>query len=100
MKSILFVIAHQDDLAFGMGGTAYLLKDRFKLHVACLCRVVREPPDGDAYNIRMRGQQAHCRSTFYRRDEDISHAEGFKTLRPLTSSRECILFGLGAPEEK
>ena len=217
MKNIVIVFVHQDDSAFGMGGTAYLLKDRYKLHVICLnqpepavrgremeaeCRAlnagltglglpdpyadkatcekvaevmkrldpvavfgmwpldfhphhsacseitrramhlaginpefymfetgftdqtVRFDPDifvditpvfdnkielirlYESQNgndrlvkrcltqARMRGQQAHCRSTFYRKEEDISYAEGFKMLRPVTSNRKCILFGL------
>ena len=35
MKSILLVVAHPDDLAWGMGGTDLLLKDRYHLHVVC-----------------------------------------------------------------
>ena len=35
MKSILFVVAHPDDVAFGMGGTALLLKGKVELHVIC-----------------------------------------------------------------
>ena len=217
-RNILFVIPHQDDLEFGMGGTAYLLKDKYKLTVclvlgqeasymrmqeqeaACrmlgadlvslkrtelfadkaTCEEVAEVmrrldpvavfgmwpldvhPDHSASSeitrramhmadvnpefymfegdfavqtVRfdpdifvditsvieakkelllchksqnteqdlvekcmsqffMRGQQAHCRPIFYRKEEDIAYAEGFKTLRPVTSNRECILFGL------
>ena len=35
MRSILFVVAHPDDVAGGMGGTALLLKDKYDLHVIC-----------------------------------------------------------------
>jgi len=35
MRSILFVVAHPDDVAYGMGGTALLLKGKYKLHVVC-----------------------------------------------------------------
>ena len=38
MDSILFIVAHPDDLAFGMGGTALLMKDKFKLHIFCATR--------------------------------------------------------------
>ena len=38
MKSILLVVAHPDDVAYGMSGTAYLLKDRYKLHVTCMTK--------------------------------------------------------------
>jgi LmbE family N-acetylglucosaminyl deacetylase len=38
MKSILFVVAHPDDVANGMGGTAYLLKDKYKLFVLCMTK--------------------------------------------------------------
>lgn len=35
MESVLFVVAHPDDLAYGMGGIAFLLRDRFDLHLVC-----------------------------------------------------------------
>jgi LmbE family N-acetylglucosaminyl deacetylase len=38
MKSILFVVAHPDDVAYGMSGTAYLLKDSYRLHVLCMTK--------------------------------------------------------------
>lgn len=38
MPSIVFVIAHPDDLSNSMGGTACLLKKRYRLHVLCLTR--------------------------------------------------------------
>ena len=36
--AVAFVVAHPDDVAFGMGGTATLLKKRYKLHVFCASR--------------------------------------------------------------
>lgn len=38
MKSILFVVAHPDDVACGMSGTAYLLKDKYQLFVLCMTK--------------------------------------------------------------
>ena len=38
MDSIVFVVAHPDDMAYGMSGTAFLLKDRYRLHVVCATR--------------------------------------------------------------
>ncbi|GAH72350.1 unnamed protein product, partial [marine sediment metagenome] len=35
MESVLFVVAHPDDLAYGMGGIAFLLRDKFDLHLVC-----------------------------------------------------------------
>lgn len=35
MKSIVFIVAHPDDVAFGMGGTALLLSKKYKIHVFC-----------------------------------------------------------------
>ena len=35
MESVLFVFAHPDDAAYGMGGVAWLLKDKFDLHLIC-----------------------------------------------------------------
>jgi len=33
--AIAFIVAHPDDVALSMGGTALLLKDKYKLHVIC-----------------------------------------------------------------
>ena len=44
MATILFVVAHPDDVAFGMGGTAWLLKDRYDLHVVCVTKGERGLP--------------------------------------------------------
>lgn len=38
MDAIVFVVAHPDDVAYGMGGTATLLKDKYHLHVVCATR--------------------------------------------------------------
>jgi len=38
MEKILFLVAHPDDVAFGMGGTALLLKEKFELQVVCATR--------------------------------------------------------------
>jgi LmbE family N-acetylglucosaminyl deacetylase len=35
MESVLFLVAHPDDLACAMGGTALLLRDRYELHLLC-----------------------------------------------------------------
>jgi LmbE family N-acetylglucosaminyl deacetylase len=35
MKSVVFIVAHPDDVAFGMGGTALLLSQKYKIHVLC-----------------------------------------------------------------
>lgn len=37
-QSILFIVAHPDDLSHSMGGTAYLLKNQYDLHVFCLTK--------------------------------------------------------------
>ncbi|MDA3797825.1 MAG: PIG-L family deacetylase [Kiritimatiellae bacterium] len=44
MKNIVFVVAHPDDMAYGMGGTAWLLKDKYNLHVLCATRGERGLP--------------------------------------------------------
>lgn len=33
--NIAFIVSHPDDVAFSFGGTAWLLKDRYRLHVFC-----------------------------------------------------------------
>ncbi len=38
MANIVFIVAHPDDMAYGMGGTAWLLKKKYKLHVLCATR--------------------------------------------------------------
>jgi LmbE family N-acetylglucosaminyl deacetylase len=43
--NIAFVVAHPDDVAFGMGGTAWLLKARHRLHVFCASRGERNYVD-------------------------------------------------------
>jgi len=51
MKTVVIVIVHPDDLAFGLGGTAWLLKAKYKIHVVCLL----------AYgHPRLEEQQAEC----------------------------------------
>lgn len=70
MESILCVMAHPDDLAHGMGGTAWLLKDRYKLHVACASRGERgyytwkgeglPPPNAALATQRSAEEQATC----------------------------------------
>jgi len=42
-QTIVFLVAHPDDVAFFMGGTALLLKDKYKLHVICASRGERGP---------------------------------------------------------
>jgi LmbE family N-acetylglucosaminyl deacetylase len=37
-QAVVFVTAHPDDVAFFMGGTALLLKERYDLHVICATR--------------------------------------------------------------
>ena len=44
MAAILLVVAHPDDVAYGMGGTAWLLKDRYDLHVVCVTKGERGLP--------------------------------------------------------
>jgi len=35
-SSVVFVTSHPDDVAFSMGGTAALLKEKYSLHILCL----------------------------------------------------------------
>lgn len=44
MKNIVFVVAHPDDMAYGMGGTAWLLKEKYNLHILCATRGERGLP--------------------------------------------------------
>lgn len=44
MESVLFVVPHPDDLAYGMGGIAFLLRDKFDLHLLCATKGERGIP--------------------------------------------------------
>jgi LmbE family N-acetylglucosaminyl deacetylase len=44
--SILLITAHPDDVAYACGGTAWMLKQRFRLHVVCASQGERGHPDG------------------------------------------------------
>jgi LmbE family N-acetylglucosaminyl deacetylase len=37
-RKVIFLVAHPDDVACGAGGTAWLLKDHYKIHVLCLTK--------------------------------------------------------------
>ena len=42
--NLAFIVAHPDDVAFAMGGTAWLLKDAYRLHIFCASRGERGYP--------------------------------------------------------
>ncbi len=63
MRNIAIVVAHPDDVAFCMGGTAWLLKDRYKLHVFCMTQGQRGLKDrsmDETAAIRKLEEQAAC----------------------------------------
>jgi LmbE family N-acetylglucosaminyl deacetylase len=69
MESIVCVAAHPDDIAHGMGGTAWLLKDRYRLHVLCASRGERgyawtgeglAPPSAELAARREAEERAAC----------------------------------------
>jgi LmbE family N-acetylglucosaminyl deacetylase len=54
-RNVLIITAHPDDLEIGMGGTAYLLKDKYKIHVAIASRGERglsKEPDPNTAALR------------------------------------------------
>jgi LmbE family N-acetylglucosaminyl deacetylase len=68
-QSVAFVVAHPDDVAHIMGGTALLLKDRYKLHVICASRGERGyhwtgsgpvPPSAELAAVREKEERAAC----------------------------------------
>ncbi|MFB3893835.1 MAG: PIG-L deacetylase family protein [Phycisphaerae bacterium] len=65
MKSILFVVAHPDDVAGCAGGTAILLRKKYALHVACATKGERGCPDrwsmAKTAAIREKEEAAACR---------------------------------------
>ena len=61
---IVFIIAHPDDLSHSMGGTAFLLKQDYDLHVLCLTKgehgIKGKTPD-EAGAIREKEEAAACK---------------------------------------
>lgn len=63
MPSVLFVVAHPDDLAYGMGGMASLLREEVDLHLVCATKGERGCPGHDLNEIgtiREQEQKAAC----------------------------------------
>ncbi|MFW5870548.1 MAG: PIG-L deacetylase family protein, partial [Candidatus Sumerlaeota bacterium] len=61
--NILCIEAHPDDIVHGMGGTAWKLKDDYKLHILCLTRGqrgIKGKSAEEAAAIRMPEEQAAC----------------------------------------
>lgn len=55
LRNILIVTAHPDDVEIGMGGTAYLLKDKYHIHIAIASRGERglsSEPDPNTAALR------------------------------------------------
>ncbi len=64
MKSLLFVVAHPDDLAFGIGGLALLLRKKYQLHVVCATKGERGIPNKNAPEtaaIREQEEKTACK---------------------------------------
>jgi LmbE family N-acetylglucosaminyl deacetylase len=63
-RNIVMIAAHPDDIAHGMGGTAWLLKDKYQLNVLCLTKgergLSREVSEETA-SIREKEEAAACK---------------------------------------
>jgi LmbE family N-acetylglucosaminyl deacetylase len=70
-NSIVFVVAHPDDVAFSFGGTAWLLKDKYSLRVFCASKGERgydsgwkgkglKPPRREVAEIREKEEKDAC----------------------------------------
>jgi LmbE family N-acetylglucosaminyl deacetylase len=68
-RAIVFVVAHPDDVAFFMGGTALLLAERYRLHVLCASRgergypwtgTGRPPPNEEVARVREQEERECC----------------------------------------
>jgi LmbE family N-acetylglucosaminyl deacetylase len=60
---IVFIVAHPDDLSHSMGGTAYLLKKDYDLHVFCLTKGeygIKGKTPAEAAAVRELEEQAAC----------------------------------------
>jgi LmbE family N-acetylglucosaminyl deacetylase len=99
-RTITFLVAHPDDVAHAMSGTALLLKEQYDLHVFCLTkgeRGIKGASDGEAAAIREQEERDACRLigaevTFLNQiDSEVfasetlcrEIAEHFKRLRPV-----------------
>jgi LmbE family N-acetylglucosaminyl deacetylase len=71
-KSVVFVVAHPDDVAFTFGGTAWILKDKYYLHVVCASKGERgydcgwkgkglQPPRAKTAKIREEEERQSCK---------------------------------------
>ncbi len=63
VRNILCTAAHPDDIVHAMGGTALLLKDRYKLHVLCATkgeRGIRGKSHDEAAAVREKEEAAAC----------------------------------------
>jgi LmbE family N-acetylglucosaminyl deacetylase len=67
--NVVFVVGHPDDVALSFGGTAWLLKDLYKLHVLCASKGERgyhydgaglAPPSQEVGATREREEQQSC----------------------------------------
>ena len=61
--NIVFIVAHPDDLAHSMGGTAYLMKEKYQLHVLCLTKGehgIKGKSHDEAAAIREKEEAAAC----------------------------------------
>jgi LmbE family N-acetylglucosaminyl deacetylase len=113
---IVYVVAHPDDIAHSLGGTALLLKERYRLHVICASRGERgyvwqgpgpAPPSEEVGARREAEERAACRlldanveflgmidgEIYAERSAIARVAERLRELRP------AAVFGLG-PREK
>ncbi len=62
--NIVITGAHPDDIAHSMGGTAWLLKDRYRLHVLCMTKGdggIKDKSREEAAAIREEEERAACR---------------------------------------
>lgn len=63
-ESVVFIVAHPDDVAHAMGGTALLLHNKYNLHVFCATKgqrgIADKTPD-EAAGIREKEEMAACR---------------------------------------
>ncbi len=62
-RNIVFIVAHPDDVAAAMAGTAHLLAQRYRTHVFCATQGERGLPGRDPHEtaaLRVREEQAAC----------------------------------------
>ena len=73
-KSITIIMTHPDDFERMMGGTAYLLSKKYKVHIICVCKGQRGIPPGEKGGIWKGGKRSVSLETAAVREQESRNA--------------------------